>query len=89
MQTLGDEDTQDLFEKQFRNAEPASKVIKNLPPTSSSSTLNVKPQCEDCATFGEDQRNGHFTYLVLGELKYITPCMRSRVYVNILNFLNS
>lgn len=51
--------------------------------------MNFKPECKPCKMFGEDDRNECFTKLLLQELKYITPCMRSRVYVKILNFLNT
>lgn len=79
MELNDDENTQDLFEKQF-HAESKTSDIR---------APNARPQCENCTTFGADQRNEHFTHLILEELKYIAPCLRSRAYVKILNFLNT
>lgn len=86
MEIIDDEDTQDQFEKQSR-ADLATRVLKNV--SKSIGAPNTWPQCEKCAMFGADQRNEHFTNLILEELKYTAPCMRSRVYVKILNFLNT
>ena len=85
MEFNDDENTQDLFEKHVQSE--ASRVSKKISKTGGAP--NERPQCEICATFGTDQRNEHFTHLILEELKYIAPCMRSRVYIKILNFLNT
>lgn len=79
LQIRDDEDTQELFERQSGNAELASRVLKNI----------SKAQCEECTKFGVDKRNEYFANLVLEEMNYVAPCMRSRAFVRILNFLNA
>lgn len=81
MELNDDENTEDLFERMSKNVSKANSSSIGAP--------NARPQCENCATFGADQRNDHFTRLILEELKYVAPCMRSRAYVKILNFINT
>lgn len=45
--------------------------------------------CSEHSKVVIDQRNEHFTDLIKEELKHVLPCMRTRCYVKILNFLNT
>lgn len=58
--------------------------VKEDPPQ-----VTVK-SCPECASLSAtDNRNEHFCRLLNEELKYIQPCMRTRCYVKILNFLRT
>lgn len=45
--------------------------------------------CSEHSKVEIDQRNDHFADLIKEELKHISPCVRTRCYVKILNFLNT
>ncbi|RVE40629.1 hypothetical protein evm_014721 [Chilo suppressalis] len=47
-------------------------------------------QCIDCIFEKEiDKRNYYFGNLLIGELQFLAPCMRSEAYVNILKYIDS
>uniref|UniRef100_A0A1E1WVJ8 Uncharacterized protein n=1 Tax=Pectinophora gossypiella TaxID=13191 RepID=A0A1E1WVJ8_PECGO len=90
---MDEEDTQYCFEKHTAK-ESMQRVMKKTAMGSSTcsnraSTTNVKPKCLACAKLGEDKRIECFAQLLVEEYKYVTPCMRTRSFVKILNFLNT
>ncbi|XP_047019358.1 uncharacterized protein LOC124645868 [Helicoverpa zea] len=52
-------------------------------------TSNVK-QCVFCIFDKElDKRNYYFGNLLIGELQFLPPCMRSEAYINILKYIDA
>lgn len=47
-------------------------------------------KCNDCIFEKEiDKRNYNFGNLLIGELQFLAPCMRSEAYINILQYVDS
>lgn len=77
------DDTQTLY-KAFL----AKRVKRNLESTRQQE-VNSEVRCPACDKYQDENRNQHFVNLLAEELAYIQPCLRTRIYVKMLAFLNS
>lgn len=51
---------------------------------------NKSSKCDLCVFEKElDKRNYYFGNLLIGELQFLPPCMRSEAYINILKYIDS
>lgn len=68
--------------------------IENIEKTSEQNvnTNTPEPECIDCALYNLDEKDTrceYFAQLLKEELKYVNPCLQTRIYAKILLFLNS
>lgn len=83
-------DTQELYEETM-----AKRVKKNLESEfGKQRTAHSDKDCEECTKYDHknlrrDKKNDYFAQLLAEELQEIHPCMRTRCFTRILNFVNS
>ncbi|CAH2087434.1 unnamed protein product [Euphydryas editha] len=79
-----EQNNQCIFEKDNKDKQ---KYSNNEIPVTQKSDSEVK--CIHCIFDKElDRRHYYFGNLLIGELQYLPPCMRSKAYINILNYVN-
>lgn len=79
-----EQNTQDLFEKVNEKHSANEITLEN------NSEDNSEVQCIHCTFDKElDKRNYYFGNLLIGELQFLPPCMRSNAYINILKYIDA
>ncbi|CAK1591072.1 unnamed protein product [Parnassius mnemosyne] len=85
--------TPDIMDSETKNRPISPSLLRptryNIKEDKNKARLRVQTKSECCATYiNDDRRNEYFAQLLTEELKYINPCMKTRCYIKILNFLN-
>lgn len=88
--TKDDSDTT-VYQKLAENKETNPEHKENDNTTCSDDEEIRNPiQCVDCIFEKKlDKRNYYFGNLLIGELQFLPPCMRSLAYINILKYIDS
>lgn len=70
----------------IKENEHNSKITGNRSASTSENRSNQ--ECEHCSLeIVHDKRNCHFGHLLIHELEFLPPCLRSEAYVNILKYV--